>query len=83
MGWNSALRCEFSKNSAMIAVSGLKKPDLLGKMEISFRVDPEIGDFQGRTLGEIIVFSLNEDFDICARINCKPADATGCWYNNR
>lgn len=39
-------------------------------------------DLLGRTFGEMVVFSVKEEFEICARITNKPSDVVGCWYND-
>ncbi|TRY73755.1 hypothetical protein TCAL_06027 [Tigriopus californicus] len=40
-------------------------------------------DLLSRTFGEMVVFSVKEEFEICARITNKPSDVVGCWYNDK
>eukprot|EP00095_Tigriopus_kingsejongensis_P011181 maker-scaffold456_size166325-snap-gene-0.27 protein:Tk11181 transcript:maker-scaffold456_size166325-snap-gene-0.27-mRNA-1 annotation:"gaba-gated ion channel grd isoform x2" len=43
----------------------------------------KVPDLMGRALGEMVVFSVQEDWEICARITNKPDDVVGCWYNQK
>ena len=65
--WLRVNKCEFNGAGSMLYVSG------------QCRKSP----FAVKEQGEILVFSVLEKFQICARISTRPADAGGCWYGNK